>query len=75
MHSFFAYTNVVKPGLHLWREGTSVRLFLHPVSTPAGPGWVEFQCDLNPTTSEQVRFMLFSFKGDGSPGEFEKDDF
>ena len=75
MNSFFVYTNLARPGLHLWREGTSIKLFLHPVSAPAGPGWVEFQCDLNPATSQKVRFMLFSFQENGSPGEFEIDAF
>ena len=73
MHSFFAYTNLTDPGLHLWREGTSLKLYLRPVSAPTGSGWVEFQCDLDAATSEQVRFMLFSFKDDDSPGKFEKD--
>src|SRR4051794_23298936 len=75
MHSFFAYTSLQNPGLHLWREGTSVKLSLHPVASPSALGWVEFQCDLNAATSEQVRFMLFTFNDDGSPGKFEKDDF
>ena len=50
MHSFFAYTNLANPGLHVWREGTSLKLYLRPVSRPAGPGWVEFRCHLNPAT-------------------------
>jgi len=75
MPSFFVYTNLAKPGLHLWREGTSIKHFLHPVSAPAGPGWVEFQCDLNPATSQKVRFMVFSFQEDGSPSRFESDEF
>jgi len=53
MHSFFAYTNLTRPGLHLWREGTPVKLYLHPVNAPAGPGWVEFHCELNPAMSQE----------------------
>ena len=75
MHHFFAYTNLAKPGLHVWREGTSLRLFLHPVASPIGQGWVEFQCDLNPVTSQNVRFMLFSFQENGTPGDFESNAF
>ncbi len=71
---FYAYTGLTRPGLHLWREGTSLRLDLHPVTVPAAPGWVEFQCDLDAATNESVRFMLFSFQPDGAPGDFEPDE-
>ena len=71
----FAYTNLANPGLHIRREGTSIKLFLHPVNGRSGTGWVEFQCDLNSATMQNVCFMLFSFNENGSPGEFENDAF
>jgi 1,4-alpha-glucan branching enzyme len=75
MNRFFAYTNLAKPGLHVWREGTAIKFFLHPVVSATGPGWVEFECDLNPEMDHSARFMLFSFKENGTPGDFESDEF
>ena len=75
MHRFFVYTNRAKPGLHVWREGTSIRSSLHPVPGSVGPGWVEFHCRLNASIDQPVRFMLFSFQADGSPGDFEDNVF
>lgn len=74
MHRFFAYTSLTRPGLHLWREGTPLTFNLSPHAAPDGSGWVEFQCELNAAVSEQVRFMLFAYQDDGSPGTFEPDD-
>ncbi len=73
LHRFFAYTNRKNPGLHVWRDGTSLREYLQPVATPDGSGWVEFQCQLHQSTDQQVRFMLFSFKND-KPDDFENDN-
>ena len=64
-----------RPGLHVWRAGTSIKYFLHPVVAPAGPGWVEFQCDLDASIGNPVRFMLFSFDDRGSPDDFESNAF
>src|SRR5688572_14338305 len=75
MTAFFAYTAVPNPGLHIWREGTSLKRYLRPVSPPGDSGWVEFQSELHESMAEPVRFMLFSFDEDGSPGSFESDDF
>ncbi|MER2518994.1 hypothetical protein E4Q23_17130 [Candidatus Accumulibacter phosphatis] len=75
MQSFFVYTQRRRPGLHVWRVGTSTRFFLYPVVAPAGPGWVEFQCDLETSIGNPVRFMLFSFDDRGSPEDFESDVF
>ena len=61
MHRLFAYTNLARPGLHVRRAGTSIRLFLQLVNGSAGPGWVEFQCELSATVTQPVRFMIFSF--------------
>ena len=70
MLSFFAYTRLANPGLHVWRVGTSHPQNLRPVSDSTGPAWVEFRCNPDPGMGEPVRFMLFSYKDD-SPGEFE----
>src|SRR4029079_19496737 len=75
MHRLFVYTNLERPGLHIWRAGTAVRLYLHRVAGTSGPGWVEFQCELNSAISQPVRFMLFSLDENGAPGRFEDDAF
>ena len=75
MNRFFVYTDRNRPGLHVWRAGTNVKLYLHPVAGAVGPGWVEFQCELNPAITQPVRFMLFSFNEKGGPTEFENDVF
>lgn len=75
MHRIFAYTNRTRPGLHVWRKGTNVRLYLHPVRPPDGSGWMEFEFLLNPAISNPVRFMLFSFDDQGSPSDFESNAF
>ncbi|HUG20255.1 MAG TPA: hypothetical protein VMM56_14820, partial [Planctomycetaceae bacterium] len=73
MHSFFARTSFANPGLHVWREGTSIKLYLRPEAPPDPDGWVEFRCDLQADICcEPVKFMLFDFKADSSPGEYEK---
>ena len=74
MSRFHAYTRFANPGLHLWREGTSTKLFLRPVSPTAGPGWVEFDYDLEPGILNDVRFMLFDFNEAGHPGTWENND-
>ncbi len=74
MHRFFARTSRPNPGLHLWREGTTFRLYLRPVPDSTGSGWVEFRCNPGTEVRERVRFMLFSFNDDGSLGPFELDD-
>lgn len=78
MHRFHVYTSLTRPGLHLWREGTVIKQYLHPVHAPGssvGPGWVEFVCPINEALRQPVRFMLFSFDDRGSPSNFEHDAF
>ncbi len=75
MHRIFVYTTLARPGLHVWRAGTSIKLFLHPIGAPDGSGWIEFECQLSSSVSQPVRFMLFSFNERGAPGEFESDAF
>ncbi len=73
MSRFIAYTHLKNPGLHVWREGTNVKLYLPPLPGAKGPGWVEFDYDFEPAVFEHVRFMLFEFAVEGSPGAFEPD--
>lgn len=75
MATFHAFTTFARPGLHVWREGTDLKLDLHPVDRPdALPGsrWVEFRYDFEPDP-RAVRFMLFEFDAEGSPARFEPD--
>lgn len=72
MSKFFAYTAFARPGLHVWREGTSTKLYLQPVSASTGPGWVQFEYDFEPGVQEAVCFMLFDFDDNGNPAGWEK---
>ncbi|MET0254114.1 MAG: hypothetical protein ABW214_08775, partial [Terrimicrobiaceae bacterium] len=72
MSRFYAYTRFRNPGLHIWREGTPTKLYLHP-SSAAGPGWVEFDYGLEPGILNDVCFMLFDFNEAGHPGNWEND--
>jgi 1,4-alpha-glucan branching enzyme len=74
MPSFFVYTDRTRPGLHIWREGTSIKRHLIPENP--GPGWVEFKCDdLDTSIDKPVRFMLFSYADDDSFCDWENDVF
>ncbi|HUG20819.1 MAG TPA: alpha-amylase family glycosyl hydrolase, partial [Planctomycetaceae bacterium] len=49
--------------------------YLRPEAPPDPDGWVEFRCDLQADICcEPVKFMLFDFKADSSPGEYEKNE-
>jgi 1,4-alpha-glucan branching enzyme len=74
MSRFHAYTRFKNPGLHVWREGTSTKLYLRPALPPTGPGWVEFEYGLEPGILNDVCFMLFDFDEAGDPGRWEKDE-
>ena len=73
MTRFTVWTQIPRPGLHVWREGTRLKLHLQPVATPLAPGWVTFECDLEPRVGQDTRCMLFEFTADGAPGRFEND--
>lgn len=70
MSRITAYTSFVRPGLHLWREGTDTLLWLKPASPPVN-GWVEFDYDFEPEIREKVVFLLFGFNERGDPAEWE----
>ena len=72
MSRFHAYTRFQNPGLHLWREGTSLKVYLEPSSLDRGAGWTEFDYDFEPSVLEDICFMLFDHTLEGNPGEFEK---
>lgn len=74
MTTFHFRTGISDPGLHVWREGTSMKLDLRPSEPPGGDGWVRFSYDFETSIPNRVRFMLFEFDATGSPGTFEKDD-
>lgn len=74
MNRFHAYVQFQRPGLHIWREGTSLLLNLHPAASVSGPGWVTFEYDMEPQIGHETRFMLFDFNDAGAPGTFEKDE-
>ncbi len=72
MPRFHAYTRRARPGLHVWRRGTPLKLYLAP-AVETGPGWVEFAYDLEPGPVEAVRFMLFEFDRDDRQAGYEDD--
>jgi len=73
MTRFIAWTQLARPGLHVWREGTRLKLYLQPVAPGPAPGWVTFEYDLEPRIGQDTQFMLFEFTESGGPGRFEYD--
>src|SRR5436190_19816658 len=74
MSRFYAQTAFANPGLHLWREGTGMKLYLHPAAPRTDLGWTEFNYDLEPGVQESVCFMLYDYTAAQQPGEFEKNE-
>ncbi len=74
MSKFFAYTSFPQPGLHLWREGTNLKLYLRAENDTSAPGWAQFEYEFEPGNLEAVRFMLFNFDAHGNPASWEPND-
>ena len=69
MAIFWAKTARANPGLHVWREGTSLAVDLRPTGMTGG--WLSFDYDFETLPSERVGFMLFDFDDRGNPGNHE----
>jgi 1,4-alpha-glucan branching enzyme len=69
MTRFHVLTRRERPGLHLWREGTTTRLYLHPKSISGG--WATFEYDLEPCVLQSVHGLLFEYSADGMPSNYE----
>lgn len=71
MSRIWAQTARKNPGLHVWREGTTLAVNLRPVGPPDS-GWIHFEYDFEPLLPERVGFMLFNFDALGRPADHEK---
>lgn len=61
MSKIWANTARQNPGLHVWREGTSLAVDLRPLG-PAQNGWFQFEYDFEPLNPESIGMVLFDFQ-------------
>ena len=77
MVRFHAQASFRRPGLHVWRPGTNLKIYRLPAGDCAdAAGWWTFECALDSQIREEVRCLLYERKeGSDAPGEFESADF
>src|SRR5262245_20365185 len=61
MTRFEVFSALSKPGLHLWRPGTGLDVFLRPDETASSPGRAVFHCELGVAPLEEVHAQIFAW--------------
>jgi 1,4-alpha-glucan branching enzyme len=66
MIRFLASTRLARPGLHVWRANTDLRLYLHPLRDAQVPdGFTAFECELGVDPQEEIYCLLFQWSASG----------
>jgi hypothetical protein len=61
MMRFIVFTSFTRPGLHVWREGTQLKLYLEPLRQAGlSPGFHLFDGELGVNLQEKIYCLLFS---------------
>jgi hypothetical protein len=67
MTRFIVFTPFTRPGLHVWREGTQLKLYLEPLQQPGLPsGFHAFDCELEVAPQEKIYSLLFQWNQNGT---------
>ena len=67
MTRFIVFTAFTRPGLHVWREGTQLKLYLEPLQQHGLPsGFHAFDCELGVAPQEKIYSLLFQWNQDGT---------
>jgi hypothetical protein len=67
MTRFIVFTPFTRPGLHIWREGTQLKLYLEPLQQPGLPaGFHAFDCELGVAPQEKIYSLLFQWNHNGT---------
>ena len=61
MTRFEVFSSLATPGLHVWRPGTNLDVFLRPVESASSPGRAVFHCELGEAPLEQIRCQIFAW--------------
>lgn len=67
MTRFIAFSTFTRPGLHVWREGTALKVYLEPLQdTGLPPGFYAFDCELGVTSQRKIYCLLFEWNEEGT---------
>lgn len=61
MTRFEVFSSLPKPGLHVWRPGTNLDVFLRPNESASSAGRAVFSCELGDAPLEQIRCQIFGW--------------
>ena len=73
MTRFEVFSSLPAPGLHVWRPGTSLDVFIRPVESASSPGRAVFNCELGDAPLEQIQCQIFSWGNQGEKHSWEQE--
>ena len=74
MTRFEVFSALANPGLHVWRPGTNLEVFLRRDEAASSLGRAVFQCELGAAPLEEIRCQIFEWGADSKDKRnFEQD--